>query len=162
MNRNRGLDIDRIAFFIALSFFFLSAPFALAQQSDLDARIAKELPEVISTYKSLHEAPELSHYEKNTSALIAARLRELGFTVTDHIGKYDHPGWAGYGLVGILKNGDGPTVLVRTELDALPVTEKTGGPSARGWPCRSAKTGGPIAGVSPRRPVGRSSPTSRS
>lgn len=115
----------RIAVLIATVILCLSAPFARAQQSDLDARVAQELPAVLSNYKALHEAPELSHYEKKTSELVAARLRELGFTVTDHIGKYNHPGWVGYGVVGILKNGDGPTVLVRTELDALPIIEKT-------------------------------------
>jgi amidohydrolase len=120
----------RSAILIAIVFFSLSAPSARAQQSDLDARISRELPSLLSTYKSIHAAPELSHYEKNTSALVAARLRELGFTVTDHIGKYNHPGWVGYGVLGIMKNGEGPTVLVRTELDALPITEETGLPYA--------------------------------
>jgi amidohydrolase len=120
----------RIAVLIAFAFIGLNAPRARAQQSDLDARIARELPSLLTTYKSIHAAPELSHYEKNTSALVAARLRELGFTVTDHIGKYHHPGWIGYGVVGIMKNSEGPTVLVRTELDALPITEETGLPYA--------------------------------
>ncbi len=114
----------------ALVFLGAIAPVARSQQADLDARIEQELPSLVATYKTLHAAPELSHYEKKTSALVAERLRALGFTVTDHIGKYDHPGWVGYGVVGVMKNGAGPTVLVRTELDALPIEEKTGLPYA--------------------------------
>ena len=120
----------RIVLISAIFLACFCAPPAGAQQSDLDARIARELPSLLNTYKSIHAAPELSHHEAKTSALVAARLRELGFTVTDHIGKYDHPGWVSYGVVGILKNGAGPTVLVRTELDALPITEETGLPYA--------------------------------
>jgi amidohydrolase len=114
----------------ALVFLGAIAPVARSQQAGLDARIEQELPSLVATYKTLHAAPELSHYEKKTSALVADRLRALGFTVTDHIGKYGHPGWVGYGVVGVMKNGAGPTVLVRTELDALPIEEKTGLPYA--------------------------------
>jgi amidohydrolase len=99
-------------------------------QSDLDARIARELPGLVDTYKTLHAAPELSGHEEHTAAFIASRLAALGFTVTDHIGNYGEPGLVGYGLAGVMKNGAGPTVLVRTELDALPVTEQTGLPYA--------------------------------
>src|SRR5438445_5991438 len=111
------------------SLFFLltiliAAP-ASAQQS-LDALIDRELPQLVSTYKMLHAAPELSHYEVKTSAFFAAQLRALGYTVTEGVGKYDIPLWKGHGVVAVMKNGDGPTVLVRTDLDALPVEEKTG------------------------------------
>jgi len=85
---------------------------------------------LLSTYKMLHAAPELSHHEEKTAAFFAGELRKLGYTVTEHIGKYEKPEWTGYGVVGILKNGAGPTVLIRTELDALPVDEKTGLPYA--------------------------------
>ena len=85
---------------------------------------------LLSTYKMLHAAPELSHHEEKTAAFFASELRKLGYTVTEHIGKYEKPEWTGYGVVGILKNGAGPTVLIRTELDALPVDEKTGVPYA--------------------------------
>lgn len=124
----REVFVSRRTVYFCLIFLLthLSVPPARGQQSDLDAMIAHELPSLLDTYKSLHAAPELSHYEKKTSALVAERLRALGFAVTDHIGKYDHPGWVGYGVVGILKNGAGPTVLVRTELDALPIMEETG------------------------------------
>jgi amidohydrolase len=85
---------------------------------------------LLATYKMLHAAPELSHHEEKTAAFFAGELRKLGYTVTEHIGKYEKPEWTGYGVVGILKNGAGPTVLLRTDLDALPVDEKTGLPYA--------------------------------
>ncbi|HBB95522.1 MAG TPA: amidohydrolase [Blastocatellia bacterium] len=114
-----------IAFLVAIP---LVAP-VRAQQS-LDALIDREITQLVSTYKMLHAAPELSHYETKTSAFVAAQLRSLGFTVTENVGKYDNPLWKGHGVVAILKNGDGPTVLVRTDMDALPVEEKTGLPYA--------------------------------
>jgi len=73
-------------------------------------------------YKHLHAHPELSLQEVQTAARMAKELRALGFQVTEKVG--------GNGIVGVLKNGKGPTVLVRTDLDALPVTEKTGLPYA--------------------------------
>ncbi|MCJ9427460.1 amidohydrolase [Kordiimonas marina] len=81
-----------------------------------------DYPYLKSLYVHLHETPELSLHEKNTSARIAKELREVGFDVTDHFG--------GYGVVGVMKNGDGPTILIRTDMDALPVTEETGLPYA--------------------------------
>jgi amidohydrolase len=102
-----------------------------AQQDTVDELLNRELPSLIATYKKLHAAPELSHHEAKTSAFVAEELRADGFTVTDHIGKYaGHAEWHGYGVVGELKNGPGPVVLVRTELDALPIEEKTGLPYA--------------------------------
>jgi amidohydrolase len=101
---------------------------ARTQQTSLDALIDRDLASLLSTYKSLHQAPELSHREEKTSAFVAGELRKLGFTVTERIGKYQNSQWLGYGVIGVLKNGPGPTVLVRTELDALPVEEKTGLP----------------------------------
>src|SRR4030095_12882000 len=90
----------------------------------------KTMDWLLTTYKMRHAAPELSHHEEKTSAFFASELRKLGFTVTEHLGKYEHPEWTGYGVVGVLKNGTGPTVLLRTELDALPVDEKTNVPYA--------------------------------
>jgi len=97
-----------------------------AQQLSLDAMIDRDIASWITTYKNLHTTPELSHREEKTSAFVAGELRKLGFTVTERIGKYENAQWSGYGVVGVLRNGPGPTVLVRTELDALPVEEKTG------------------------------------
>src|SRR5690242_3802967 len=99
-----------------------------AQQLSLDAMIDRDIASWLTTYRNLHAAPELSHREEKTSAFVAGELRKLGFTVTERIGKYQNAQWSGYGVVAVLKNGPGPTVLVRTELDALPVEEKTGLP----------------------------------
>src|SRR6266571_7408478 len=114
-----------LSFLLAM---LIAAP-ASAQQS-LDAMIDREIAQLVSTYKMLHAAPELSHHEEKTSAFLASQLRALGYTVTERVGKYDRPEWSGYGVVAVMKNGDGPTVLVRTDLDALPVEEKTGLPYA--------------------------------
>lgn len=103
---------------------------APAQDGKLDAMIEEQVPALVATYKELHAAPELSHHEEKTGAFVAGQLRALGYTVTDHAGKYKNPDWRSYGVVAVMKNGDGPTVLVRTELDALPVEERTGLPYA--------------------------------
>ena len=102
----------------------------LFAQSDLDQRVGKEMDSLVATYKHLHENPELSTLEKESSALIAAELRKLGYDVTDHFGQYDSPGLVSYGIVGVLRNGLGPTVYVRTDMDALPIIENTGLPYA--------------------------------
>ena len=102
----------------------------VAAQQSLDALIDREITQLVSTYKMLHAAPELSHYEEKTSAFLASQLRSLGYTVTEHVGKYDRPQFTGYGVVAVMKNGDGPTVLVRADIDALPVEEKNNVPYA--------------------------------
>jgi len=79
-------------------------------------------PELVAFYVDLHRNPELSLHEEKTAAKLAERLRRLGFEVTTGVG--------GTGVVGVLRNGAGPTVMLRTELDALPVEEKTGLPYA--------------------------------
>ena len=96
---------------------------------DVSGVVGKELPELVTTYKGLHAAPELSHHEEKTSALLAEELRKAGYTVTERVGKYPDESQA-YGVVGILKNGAGPTLLIRADMDALPVTEATGLPYA--------------------------------
>lgn len=110
---------------LTIGLLFLSSVSVAAQQS-LDAMVDKDIASLLETYKTLHRAPELSHREEKTSAFLASQLRSLGYTVTERIGKYEHPEWAGYGVVAVLKNGTGPTVLVRSDMDALPVEEKTG------------------------------------
>src|SRR4026207_790970 len=97
-----------------------------AQQLSLDAMIDRDIASWLATYRNLHTAPELSHREEKTSAFVAGGVCQLRFTVTERIGKYQNAQWNGYGVVAVMKNGPGPTVLVRTELDALPVEEKTG------------------------------------
>jgi len=100
----------------------------------LDAMIDKELPSLIETYKHLHAAPELSTREEKTSAYLAQHLRTLGYTVSERVGKYDEANATCYGVVAVMKNGSGPTVLVRSDMDALPVTEQTSLPYASSTP----------------------------
>jgi amidohydrolase len=109
------------------AFLMVSASVSLAQ--DIPSLVNSELPQLVSTYKQLHQNPELSHQEKQSSALVAEALRKAGFTVTEHVGKYED-GSKAFGVVAVMKNGAGPTVLVRTDMDALPVEEKTGLPYA--------------------------------
>jgi amidohydrolase len=93
--------------------------------SDLAASAQRQLPALTETYKQLHRNPELSHHEEKTSAFLAGELRKLGYTVTERVGKYQD-GSQAYGVVAIFQNGAGPRVLIRTDMDALPVEEKTG------------------------------------
>ena len=115
------------AFPFALPLFGFAAMPVLAQ--DLPAFVNSELPGLVDTYKGIHAHPELSHHEEQTSALLAEELRKAGYIVTEHVGKYPD-GSQAYGVVAILKNGDGPTLLIRTDLDALPIVEETGVPYA--------------------------------
>jgi hippurate hydrolase len=80
--------------------------------------VKSEVVPLTALYKELHQAPELSFEEKNTAAKMAARARDLGLEVTEHVG--------GHGVVAVLKNGAGPTLLLRADMDALPVLEETG------------------------------------
>lgn len=107
----------------------LAPAFAFAEQTPKQIADA-ELPSLLTIYKDLHTHPELSMHEEKSSSLVAKELKAAGCEVTDHIGKYDVPNETGYGVVGVMKNGDGPVVMVRTDLDALPVTEETGLPYA--------------------------------
>ncbi|HUP61645.1 MAG TPA: amidohydrolase [Thermoanaerobaculia bacterium] len=92
----------------------------------LDERVQREIPTLLETYKTLHASPELSMQEAKTSAFVAKRLRELGYEVTERVGKYKDPAATCYGVVALLRNGNGPTVLVRSDMDGLPVSEQTG------------------------------------
>lgn len=103
---------------------------AILMATALEQRVNAELPWLLSTYTTLHQNPELSTQEKNTSALVAAKLREFGYEVTEGVGKYTEPELTCYGVVAVMRNGKGPTVLVRSDMDALPVTEQTGLPYA--------------------------------
>src|SRR5436190_5776275 len=120
--------MKKILFFAVLISAVLAS--SVHGQQSLDALIDREIAQLVSTYKMLHAAPELSHYEVKTSAFVAEQLRLLGYAVTENVGKYDQQSWKSYGLGAVMKNGDGPTVLVRSDLDALPVEEKTGVPYA--------------------------------
>src|SRR5882724_5473824 len=105
------------------------APLILAEQTPQSLADA-ELPSLLGIYKDIHTHPELSGYEERTAALVAKELRAAGCQVTEHLGKYENSKLKAYGVVGVMKNGDGPTVLVRTDMDALPVEEETGLPYA--------------------------------
>src|SRR5437016_7695353 len=93
-----------------------------AQTASLDKQVESVFPDARALYLDLHQHPELSSHETRTAATLAERLRGLGYEVTEHVG--------GNGIVAIMKNGSGPTVMLRAELDALPVEEKTGLPYA--------------------------------
>lgn len=95
---------------------------AMSQPAHSDQEVDSVFDASRALYQELHQHPELSSHEVQTALKIAGELRRIGFTVTEHIG--------GTGLVAVLENGPGPTVMLRTELDALPVQEKTGLPFA--------------------------------
>ncbi len=105
------------------------ATYAFAQQP-IENIAQSELPSLLAVYKDIHSHPELSAHEERTSAIIAKELRAAGCEVTERFGKYDKPSLKCYGVIGLMKNGQGPRVLVRTDMDALPVEEKTGLPYA--------------------------------
>ena len=84
-----------------------------------------DIPALVDVYKDLHANPELSHNEARTSAILAKALRNDGYTVAERVGLYPD-GSKAYGVVGVLKNGSGPTLLVRADMDALPIVEETG------------------------------------
>jgi amidohydrolase len=119
-----GMKISSLIFSLVLA-----AP-ALADQHAAEKVAESELPSLLAIYKDAHSHPELSGHEEHTSAMVAKELRAAGCEVTENFGKYDKPNLKGYGVIGIMKNGTGPTVLVRTDMDALPVQEDTGLPYA--------------------------------
>ncbi|HET9800502.1 MAG TPA: M20/M25/M40 family metallo-hydrolase, partial [Chthoniobacterales bacterium] len=103
---------------------------AFAQENAAEKAATSELPSLLAIYKDIHAHPELSTREEKTAALVAKELRAVGCEVTENFGKYDNPNTKCYGVIGLMKNGAGPTVLVRTDMDALPVEEDTGLPYA--------------------------------
>jgi len=104
--------------------------FAWGQDSSAEKAATSELPSLLAIYKDIHSHPELSGHEERTATLVAKELRAAGCEVTENFGKYDDSKLKCYGVVGVMKNGGGPTVLVRTDMDALPVHEETGLPYA--------------------------------
>ena len=93
-----------------------------AARQRIAASLDSAYPHLDALYKDIHSHPEIAFQETRTASLLAGEMKKLGFQVTEHVG--------GTGIVAIYKNGPGPTVLVRTELDALPMEEKTGLPYA--------------------------------
>src|SRR6266513_1187382 len=114
--------------FLSILSLLASLPLSVFAQQTPQSLADAELPSLLGIYRDLHSHPELSGYEERTAASVAKELRATGCQVTEHLGKYENSKLKGYGVVGVMKNGDGPTVLVRTDMDALPVTEDTGLP----------------------------------
>ncbi len=97
-----------------------------------DAAVAAPAPaasNLLATYEDLHSHPELSHHEQRTAGIVARELRAAGYAVTERVGRYPD-GSSAYGVVGVLKNGPGKTLLIRADMDALPIVEETGVPYA--------------------------------
>jgi amidohydrolase len=115
----------RLSPLVILAFALPLAGQVPAASGDLAESVRRQLPALSETYKQLHRSPELSQHEERTSAFLAGELRKLGYTVTEHVGKYED-GSQAYGVVAVMENGAGPRVLIRTDMDALPVEEKTG------------------------------------
>ncbi|MFQ3221136.1 MAG: amidohydrolase [Paraglaciecola sp.] len=95
---------------------FLANPGAGAK--DIRQQVESTMPELMALYKDLHAHPELSGFEVKTAAKLAKKAHQLGFNVTENVG--------GTGVVAVLKNGDGPVVMIRADMDGLPVEEQTG------------------------------------
>lgn len=108
----------------------LAAP---AAAQDLRAEVARDMPGLMALYRDLHANPELSFEEVRTAGVLAQRMRKLGFQVTEKVGRT--------GVVAVLRNGPGPTVLLRADMDGLPVVEQTGLPYA------SKRVATPASGV---------------
>jgi amidohydrolase len=113
---------------VPIALFVFSLPIAAqvpAASTNLADSVKQQLPALSETYKQLHRSPELSQHEEQTSAFLAGELRKLGYAVTERVGKYAD-GTQAFGVVAVLENGAGSRVLIRTDMDALPVEEKTG------------------------------------
>ena len=107
------------AFFAAVAMSPASAELDVVKlKASIETSVEADYPKLEALYKDIHAHPEVAFQEVKTAAKLAAEMRALGFEVTEKVGKT--------GLVAIYKNGDGPTIMVRTELDALPMEEKTG------------------------------------
>ena len=121
--------------FSAAIFAAIFAPVPAAAD-ELRDRIAADLPGLMATYRDFHANPELSFAEIRSAAIMAAAARKAGFTVTEKVGKT--------GIVAVIKNGPGPTVLIRADMDALPVVEQTGlafASKVRATPASGVETG---------------------
>ena len=91
--------------------------FSFNIKNEFKSYLEKDIPYLKNLYLDIHQNPEISLMEKETSIKLADELKKIGFDVTENFG--------GYGIVGVYKNGNGPTILYRTDMDALPMEEKT-------------------------------------
>ena len=103
-------------------YLFLTLIILSASNNKFITELEKDIPYLKNLYLDIHKNPEISLMEKETAERLSNELKKVGYEVTQNFG--------GYGIVGILKNGEGPTILYRTDLDALPMEEKTGLPYA--------------------------------
>ena len=94
--------------------------------SELEENVTAEVPSLFEMFKHLHANPELSYQEDDTARYVAEELRRLGFEVTEDVGDFGAEGRTSYGVVGVMRNGKGPTVMVRSDLDGLPIEENSG------------------------------------
>src|SRR5690348_13912910 len=108
--------------FLIATLLFASSTWIEPSRAADTAQVDAIYPDIEKLYIDLHKNPELAFHEQRTAATLAARVKALGYDVTTGVG--------GTGVVAILKNGKGPVVMLRTELDALPMEEKTGLPFA--------------------------------
>src|ERR1044071_630896 len=115
---------------LLISLLLIGATSKLAAQQTPQSLADAELPSLVTIYKDIHSHPELSMQEQRTAAIVAKELRTAGCEVTEDFGRYENQQLKSYGVIGIMKNGDGPKVLVRTDMDALPVQEETSLPYA--------------------------------
>ena len=107
---------------LALSAFAASPAAAQEANDPIGAEIRKDMPSLMAIYADLHANPELSFMEVRSAGILAAEARKLGFKVTEKVG--------GTGIVAVMENGPGPVVLLRADMDGLPVIEQTGLPGA--------------------------------
>ncbi len=131
LQRERTVKLINSCFKFSATVFSLSLSVCVCAQSanvsaqfkpTIETLVAQRYPALLALYQDIHANPELGFQEVRTAALLAKQMRELGFEVTERVGKT--------GLVAIYRNGAGPMVMVRTELDALPMEEKSGLPYA--------------------------------
>ncbi len=105
-----------------LAMLLMASALTPAAAQDLNQAIRQDMPELLALYRDLHQNPELSMQETRSAGLMAAEARRLGFEVTERVGRT--------GVVAVLRNGPGPTLMLRADMDALPVEEETGLPYA--------------------------------
>src|SRR6187551_2612437 len=109
----------KLTFGMVIAAMTLPTPAKAAALADA---IRADMPQLMPLYRDLHANPELSMQEVRTPAKLAPEMRKLGFAVTEHVGKT--------GVVSVLKNGPGPVLMIRADMDALPIKEQTGLPFA--------------------------------
>ena len=119
---------------LAAALMSVAAPLSAATVGEA---VKADMPSLMALYQDLHANPELSMQEVRTPAKLAAEMKKLGFTVTEKVGKT--------GVVAVMKNGAGPTLMIRADMDGLPVVEQTGLPYASRL--RGISTAGAESGV---------------